>query len=1066
MAFVLRSRSQILADMIATILAKSPINDINRGSVVRTLLEAAAQEAFQENYDMLQIIRSYNLDTTEGDDLVNRAIECGLIGRTPAQAASGLIDVSDSTIIKISSKIYSGLPGPVSGDTKIYVDDASSFPAAGPWSIIVGRGTDNVETVAVDTTQGSNGKTNQVSHWIIYLLVGLTNDHGSEETVILSQGGNRNIPAGTIVKIAESDISSEVTYTVNNQATIFDGEETAQGVLVTATDPGSNGNAPIGAVNAFASPPFNGVTVTNSAVFTNGADIETDEQLRGRIKDHIQSLSRGTVRSITSAIVGIVDPDENKRVVSANLIDAITLNDIATLYIDDGTGFEPLFTGQGSETLLNAATGGEQFLQLDYPPVVKAQVETINVEPYALGLASETLQYRVNGVDKTVTFVASDFAVSGIGTAEEVVAAINDRGTLVEARTSQSGAKVTLRAKALVNETIQVVGGTANASNLLNFPTTINETLKLYKFNGRTLSLLNKDGNTAYVESGNSQLYNITNGQTLTLVVDGRTANPQTVTFVTADFVTPGAVTALEVVTRLNKEMSGATAFVSSSGTKVTIRSNFENSVGSKIHITGGAANAALGFSTAEVVGNSKDYTLNRFNGQVELGTLALAGEQYAAGSDFTRGFVSSGNIQPFNLNNGCTITISIDSGGGQVITFLAGDFVNIGAALASEVVTVINRTLKGGLAIATSEGRVLIRTNNFSLAGSAAVTGVTGNATAFGFITTLTISSIQSHIGAVINGTPENYAFAEGDQLIVIVDEDIVNKAYTITMNVNGTIDNVVSPSLFDANVSITGDNFSSKFTVINGLVGFKIIIKTGASAGHQTTISAYNPAVGGGRITMTTPAPGGLVIGDTFTILPVSADNVVDYFNNNFVTTLGINAGTELIGLTKVQISSKTIGGSSSVQVTGGSANTKLGFSTTEVKGLDGYKYYIGLLRRVQRTVDGLPSDPVTFPGIKAAGVQVEVLPPTVKQVRFEINVTLQEGITLTSVQDDIKNAISKYVNSLGVGQDAILQEVASAVITIEGIADVQILSPLANVVIADNEVARIRTTDIVIG
>ena len=96
----------------------------------------------------------------------------------------------------------------------------------------------------------------------------------------------------------------------------------------------------------------------------NGIDLESDANLRDRIKSTIQSLSKGTTKALINGVVGIVDPDDNKRVVSANLIDATNPTDIAKLVIDDGTGFEPSFEGRGFETVVEDATGGEEFIQL------------------------------------------------------------------------------------------------------------------------------------------------------------------------------------------------------------------------------------------------------------------------------------------------------------------------------------------------------------------------------------------------------------------------------------------------------------------------------------------------------------------------------------------------------------------------------------------------------------------------------------------------------------------------------------------------------------------------------
>ena len=144
---------------------------------------------------------------------------------------------------------------------------------------------------------------------------------------------------------------------------------------------------------------------------------------------------------------------------------------------------------------------------MDLFPVVKATAVTINTEPYAI-TNNMTLIYQVNNIEETVTFVDADFRIPGSATAQEVVTAINNKATLVEARTTSGRTQVEIKAKANTNEGVEVTGGTANALNVLNFPSGLIETLKLYKFNGLALETLEKDGSTAVLESDNAQPFN------------------------------------------------------------------------------------------------------------------------------------------------------------------------------------------------------------------------------------------------------------------------------------------------------------------------------------------------------------------------------------------------------------------------------------------------------------------------------------------------------------------------------------------------------------------------------
>jgi hypothetical protein len=101
-------------------------------------------------------------------------------------------------------------------------------------------------------------------------------------------------------------------------------------------------------------------------------------------------------------------------------------------------------------------------------------------------------------------------------------------------------------------------------------------------------------------ECANAETYALTDGWTLTLKVNQGPV--QTVTFNTSEFVAIGAATAEEVAAVINAEATGIQATVTSGGTKVTITTDRQGT-GAYLEITGGTANAALGFATAETQG-------------------------------------------------------------------------------------------------------------------------------------------------------------------------------------------------------------------------------------------------------------------------------------------------------------------------------------------------------------------------------------------------------------------------------------------------------------------------------
>lgn len=101
----------------------------------------------------------------------------------------------------------------------------------------------------------------------------------------------------------------------------------------------------------------------------------------------------------------------------------------------------------------------------------------------------------------------------------------------------------------------------------------------------------------AAITSGNSETYTLSDGLTLTVKIDD--GSVQTITFNTGEFVDIANATAEEVAAVINGEISGASA---AGVTDVTITSDTKGT-GSKVEVTGGTANAALGFSLTPVSG-------------------------------------------------------------------------------------------------------------------------------------------------------------------------------------------------------------------------------------------------------------------------------------------------------------------------------------------------------------------------------------------------------------------------------------------------------------------------------
>jgi uncharacterized phage protein gp47/JayE len=1171
--FVPRTFPEIVGEMQERLISVTPITDLNFGAVAFTMLEAAAQEDDEQYFQMLEIIRGYSLDTTTGSDLDNRAFEYGL-ERLQAQVASTNVTLGDSAVTKVSTGVYSGLPGASAGSTSVNGDSSTGFPVSG--SIIVGRGTPNAETITyVSITDNGN--------YVTFNLGGaLAFDHGTDETIILSQAGNRVVPAGTVVKVPASDVNPEITFTLDAIATILDGESELTGVAVTAAEAGSKANVPVGSIIQYDSPPFSTATVTNPSRVTNGRDIESDQELRDRIKDRIQSLSRGTGVSIITNVIGVISDTENKRVVSASLVEPTIPADVVRLFIDDGTGFVATFAGVGYEEVVPSATGGEVFLNINNFPITKAFVETQNQEPYNL-VGGETLIVDVGGKIETITFESTDFAIAGQATAQEVLKRINGAAQGFESRVSSGGVKIRIFARQNFDEAIRVTGGTANTA--LNFVTDKKFTTKVYLERDLGISLLNKDGSTATMESGNAQVYDFSAlDRVLSFVVDGK-KNVQLAWFRPADFLNPPSATALEVVQLINEQISGLIASRSSNNTRVSLTSNTIRSSTSKLQIVenftrvlkfNGAftnitaqaiataadaqifdangdilylghstvqfrtaffspqipasapmgydaeywngsswtalpvfdgtlgftvaghfefqaphdweintvdsfdaywirfvrndaglvtpptedririssANELLAFPEIAAEGSNRDYTLNRFLGQIELIEPLNPGDFVTIGSFNTRAFVVTA-AQTFNLVGGETLNISVD-GVPQVVTFQIADFGTPSAAVASEVLSRINKDLKGATAtLVELNTKVKIASNKWN-GGTIQVTGGTAVAT-LGLDTDLH-ESFSPHVPAVESGNAEPYVFNADDQVIVIVDGNLANN-FTVPLYTQRTTGAGSSAS------QIVDATLNTVFPLNADLTDYDVEMISGPEAGNRRNILSYN--AGTGTIIFDSAFGSSVGTGQAYQIIPTNADQVVRFWNNTKITLLSTRAEVKTSsGGVKVQIASLSSGDASSIQVSGGTGNTVLNFSTATRLGVDGYRHYTGLAQIAQWTIDGRQDDQETYPGYRAAGVQIEVLEPVRIPIRVELDVTTREGITLSSISNDIKSAVSTYINTLPVGEDVIVSSITCAVKEVDGVFDVTVAAPTANIAIADNELARISDSEIIVG
>ncbi|MEM4360464.1 MAG: baseplate J/gp47 family protein, partial [Candidatus Bilamarchaeaceae archaeon] len=640
-----KTYQQILNALIQQFVSETGVNDLNKGSVLRSFLEAVALSDYKVQTDIIAALASVDIDRATGFDLDLIGAAKG-VARRPAQSASGSVTIFQKGIQKKATKIYQGTAAPPAGSVTINVANAEGFPSSG--SIYIGRGTANLEGPIAYTAI-----TNLGNYYQITLSTPTTKNHNTGESIILAQGGNRVIPAGTIVQTRASITASSIQFRVLNSVILLDGEEELKNVPVVALQAGSSGNVPAQAIVEFASDPFPNAGVTNPLAFVSGRDIMLDDEYRDLIKKSEQAKTKATPLAIIQAAVGTTSNDDKKTVTSAEIKQPASREEPGILYIDDSTGYQPIFDGQGFEPVIDNAYGGEIYLQLQKEDIVKATVVTSLEAPFSLA-GGMKLAVRVGGKLYEHIFAADDFSVANAADTWEVVNSINANTNLgFFARSVSNSKKIALFAKSFKNEDIEVIVPSSgiDANQFLGFPSTKAYSVRLYKND----QLLIKDGVVPTIYSKPQSLWanSITNGATLKVKVDQ--TGFQTITINNADFVPYGFATVnknntLESWAKvLTNKIAGVTVTVEGSRLKMVSNRGADNDayleISSDVPSNSLAQADNMWQAGEKSVGRASDYALNRSTGQVQLSVPLSAGDQITAGTKFSRGFIDSGEF-------------------------------------------------------------------------------------------------------------------------------------------------------------------------------------------------------------------------------------------------------------------------------------------------------------------------------------------------------------------------------------------------------------------------------------
>ena len=127
-------------------------------------------------------------------------------------------------------------------------------------------------------------------------IVGITRFEGTEalgEVTIRTQSEGTNIPEGTVFTTEFDENGEVLKFETTEQAETVDGVTTVQNVPIRALEVGTEHNVPAGTIVRMADPPIGVKGVNNPDSTTGGEERESNEDLRARAKQAVQTSSLG-----------------------------------------------------------------------------------------------------------------------------------------------------------------------------------------------------------------------------------------------------------------------------------------------------------------------------------------------------------------------------------------------------------------------------------------------------------------------------------------------------------------------------------------------------------------------------------------------------------------------------------------------------------------------------------------------------------------------------------------------------------------------------------------------------
>jgi len=298
MAFQIKKFDSIVASMINWVSgATNKVTDFNKGSVVRTLLEAVAMELEELYYQLLQA----------AEEAIEEAIYRTFnFPRNPAQRATGTVRFTRLTGTEDEITIPQGALVSTETEPPVVFETQAEYTIPGFSGTATGGGT----TSLIDITK------NFVTEGVIV---------GSKVKNITDSGETQ--PAGVLSITTTTNPNDTLNFSALTGGATFAGGGDSYKIIVPYKDcsvraivVGIDGNVSANSLIVLRTNIPNIVSINNSSAFSDGEDEESDLDRKARFSLYIQSLARATKAALEYA-ARTVD-----QVVAATAIDDVRPN--------------------------------------------------------------------------------------------------------------------------------------------------------------------------------------------------------------------------------------------------------------------------------------------------------------------------------------------------------------------------------------------------------------------------------------------------------------------------------------------------------------------------------------------------------------------------------------------------------------------------------------------------------------------------------------------------------------------------------------------------------------------